>query len=45
MALTTGSIENVGNQPANANKVRVKILNRTAGPLTGVARVLDLTVH
>ena len=37
------TIENVGNQPANANKVRVKILNRTAG-LT-VARVLDLTVH
>lgn len=32
MALTTGPIENVGNQPANANKVRVKILNRTAGP-------------
>ena len=26
MALTTGPIENVGNQPANANKVRVKIL-------------------
>ncbi len=39
MALTTGPIENVGNQPANANRVRVKILNRTAGPLTGVARV------
>lgn len=42
MALTTGPIENVGNQPANANKVRVKILNRTAGPLTGVARVFRL---
>lgn len=26
MALTTGPIENVGNQPANANRVRVKIL-------------------
>ena len=42
MALTTGPIENVGNQPANANKVRMKILNRTAGPLTGVARVFRL---
>ncbi|HFJ9464593.1 ATPase [Bacillus cereus] len=42
MALTTGPIENVGNQPANANRVRVKILNRTAGPLTGVARVFRL---
>ncbi|WP_338259440.1 ATPase, partial [Bacillus anthracis] len=42
MSLTTGPIENVGNQPANANKVRVKILNRTAGPLTGVARVFRL---
>ncbi|MCU0096009.1 ATPase [Bacillus sp. OR9] len=41
MALTTGPIENVGNQPANANKVRVKILNRTV-PLTGVARVFRL---
>ncbi len=33
MALTTEPIGSVGNQPANANKVRVKILNRTAGHL------------
>ena len=36
MPFTTGPIENVGNQPANATSVRVKILNLTAGQLTGV---------
>ncbi|QTD41146.1 ATPase [Sporosarcina sp. Te-1] len=42
MPLTTGPIENMGNQPANATTVRVKILNRTGGPLTGVVRVFRL---
>jgi len=42
MPFTTGPIENVGNQPANATTVRVKILNRTGGPLTGVVRVFRL---
>ncbi|MFJ5768693.1 ATPase [Psychrobacillus sp. NPDC093180] len=42
MPLTTGPIENVGNLPANATDVRVKILNRTGGTLTGVARVYRL---
>ncbi|SDN03036.1 hypothetical protein SAMN05518871_10397 [Psychrobacillus sp. OK028] len=42
MPLTTGPIENFGNQPANATNVRVKILNRTGGPLTGVVRVFRL---
>ncbi|TQR15525.1 ATPase [Psychrobacillus soli] len=42
MPLTTGPIENVGNQPGNASNVRVKILNRTGGTLTGVARVYRL---
>ena len=41
MPLTTGPIENTGNQPANAASVRVKILNLTGGLLTGVVRVLD----
>ncbi|MDI2587956.1 ATPase [Psychrobacillus sp. NEAU-3TGS] len=42
MPLTTGPIENQGNQPANATNARVKILNRTGGPLTGVVRVFRL---
>jgi hypothetical protein len=42
MPFTTGPIENTGNQPANASKVRVKILNLTGGPLTGVVRVFRL---
>ena len=42
MPLTTGPIENQGNLPANATNVRVKILNRTGGALTGVARVFKL---
>lgn len=42
MPLTTGPIENVGNQPANATNVRVKILNLTGGPLSGVVRVFRL---
>lgn len=42
MPLTTGPIENTGNQPANATNVRVKILNRTGGVLSGVARVFRL---
>jgi hypothetical protein len=42
MPLTTGPIENIGNQPANANNVRVKVLNRTGGPLTGVVRLFRL---
>ncbi|MFJ7935989.1 ATPase [Sporosarcina sp. NPDC096371] len=42
MPLTTGPIENMGNQPANATTVRVKILNRTGGELTGVVRVFRL---
>ena len=42
MPFTTGPIENNGNQPANATNVRVKILNRTGGSLTGVARVFRL---
>jgi hypothetical protein len=42
MALTTGPIENQGNQPANAASVRVKVLNRTGGTLTGVVRVFRL---
>lgn len=42
MPLTTGPIENQGNQPANASSVRVKVLNRTGGTLTGVVRVFRL---
>ncbi|GAB0167671.1 ATPase [Lysinibacillus sp. CTST325] len=42
MPLTTGPIENTGNQPANAASVRVKILNLTGGLLTGVVRVFRL---
>ena len=42
MSLTTGPIENTGNQPANAASVRVKILNLTGGLLTGVVRVFRL---
>ena len=42
MPFTTGPIENVGNLPANANNVRVKILNLTGGTLTGVVRVFRL---
>ena len=42
MPLTTGPIENQGNQPANASSVRVKILNRTGGTLTGTVRVFRL---
>ena len=42
MPLTTGPIENQGNQPANAANARVKVLNRTGGTLTGVVRVFRL---
>ena len=42
MPLTTGPIENTGNQPANATSVRVKVLNLTGGLLTGVVRVFKL---
>jgi hypothetical protein len=42
MALTTGPIENVGNQPGNADNVRVKILNRTSGPISGLIRAVRL---
>ncbi|QPQ30629.1 ATPase [Lysinibacillus sp. JNUCC 51] len=42
MPLTTGPIENTGNQPANAASVRIKILNLTSGTLTGVVRVFRL---
>lgn len=42
MPFTTGPIENMGNQPANATNVRVKILNITGRPLTGVVRVFRL---
>ncbi|WP_410985775.1 ATPase [Bacillus cereus] len=42
MPFTTGPIENVGNQPANANRARVKILNRTGGTLNGVLRSFRL---
>ncbi|MBG9456170.1 ATPase [Lysinibacillus sphaericus] len=42
MPLTTGPIENTGNQPANAASVRIKILNLTGGTLTGVVRVFRL---
>lgn len=42
MPLTTGPIENQGNLPADATNVRVKILNRTGGALTGVVRVFKL---
>ncbi|MFC5602819.1 ATPase [Sporosarcina koreensis] len=42
MPFTTGPIENTGNQPANASRVRVKILNLTGGRLTGVVRVFRL---
>ena len=42
MPFTTGPIENVGNQPANAARVQVKILNLTGGTLTGVVRVFRL---
>ncbi|PEB78949.1 ATPase [Bacillus cereus] len=42
MPFSTGPIENVGNQPTDADTARVKILNRTAGPLTGVVRFFRL---
>jgi len=42
MPFTTGPIENVGNQPANATRAKVKILNRTGGTLTGVLRSFRL---
>ncbi|PGB03761.1 ATPase [Bacillus toyonensis] len=42
MPFSTGPIENVGNQPTNATRARVKILNRTAGSLTGVVRSFRL---
>ncbi|PFD97840.1 ATPase [Bacillus cereus] len=42
MPFTTGPIENVGNQPNDANEARVKILNRTGGTLTGVVRSFKL---
>jgi len=42
LPLTTGPIENTGNQPANAASVRVKVLNLTGGLLTGVVRVFKL---
>ncbi|MCL1694762.1 MULTISPECIES: ATPase [unclassified Lysinibacillus] len=42
MPLTTGPIENTGNQPANAASVRIKVLNLTGGLLTGVVRVFRL---
>ncbi|MCM3745216.1 ATPase [Sporosarcina luteola] len=42
MPFTTGPIENTGNLPANAARVRVKILNLTGGRLTGVVRVFRL---
>lgn len=42
MPFTTGPIENVGNLPTNATAVRIKVLNRTGGMLTGVARVYRL---
>ena len=42
MVLTTGPIENVGNQPANATNARVKILNRTGATLTGTVRSIRL---
>lgn len=42
MSFTTGPIENVGNLPADAVRVRVKILNRTGAQLTGVVRTFRL---
>lgn len=42
MPLTTGPIENTGNLPANASSVRIKVLNLTGGPLSGVVRVYRL---
>ncbi|WIY62339.1 ATPase [Bacillus arachidis] len=42
MPFTTGPIENVGNQPNDARKARVKILNRTGGTLNGVLRSFRL---
>ncbi|MFJ8459222.1 ATPase [Lysinibacillus xylanilyticus] len=42
MPLTTGPVENTGNQPANANSVRIKILNLTGGTLSGTIRVFRL---
>ncbi|MEK4070044.1 ATPase [Peribacillus sp. FSL R5-0717] len=42
MALTTGPIENVGNQPGDADDVRVKILNRASGPISGLIRAVRL---
>ncbi|PFD97841.1 ATPase [Bacillus cereus] len=42
MPFSTGPIENVGNQPNDARKARVKILNRTGGTLTGVLRSFRL---
>ncbi|MFJ8260347.1 ATPase [Rummeliibacillus sp. NPDC094406] len=42
MPLTTGPIENTGNQPANASSVQIKVLNLTGGLLTGVVRVFKL---
>ncbi|MBO1625966.1 ATPase [Bacillus arachidis] len=42
MPFSTGPIENVGNQPNDARKARVKILNRTGGTLNGVLRSFRL---
>jgi hypothetical protein len=42
MAYTTGPIENEGNQPAVATQVFVKVLNRTGGTISGVARSFRL---
>ncbi|MEK4627757.1 MAG: ATPase [Solibacillus sp.] len=42
MPLTTGPVENTGNQPENASTVRIKVLNLTGGTLTGVVRVYRL---
>ncbi|MES1052234.1 ATPase [Bacillus thuringiensis] len=42
MAFTTGPIENQGNQPTDARNARVKILNRTGSPLTGLVRSFRL---
>lgn len=42
MPFTTGPIENVGNLPTDATAVRIKILNRTGGMLSGVVRVYRL---
>lgn len=42
MPYTTGPIENFGNLPSDATTVRIKILNRTGGMLSGVVRVFKL---